>query len=233
MKKLPLAKEAVLVLLCLAPAACATSAPTATAPPPQPSLSAAVEAPSGSRIVRPGAPGERGRKLQISEFPSSASRPHTTADVEFMQGMIPHHAQALDMAALAEERTESLDIHLLAKRIAISQRDEIALMGRWLEERGEEVPGEHAHHRMGHHLMPGMLTPENMAELAAGRGAEFDRLFLEHMIRHHEGAIIMVEALFANPGAGQETDIFTFASHVEADQEIEIRRMRQMLAAGR
>jgi uncharacterized protein (DUF305 family) len=147
--------------------------------------------------------------------------------------MIPHHAQALDMAALVEERTQNQDIRLLAKRIEISQRDEIALMSRWLEERGEEVPGEHAHHMMEGHLMPGMLTAADMAELAGARGADFDRLFLEHMIRHHEGAIVMVKALFGSPGAGQETDMFTFASHVDADQQIEIRRMQEMLAAGR
>ena len=150
-----------------------------------------------------------------------------------MQGMIPHHAQALDMAALVEERTQSQDLRLLAKRIEISQRDEIALMGNWLKNHGETVPGEHAHHMMGDHLMPGMLTTEEMAQLADARGQEFDRLFLELMIKHHEGALYMVDELFSNPGAGQETDMFTFASHVDADQQIEIRRMRQMLAAGR
>jgi uncharacterized protein (DUF305 family) len=171
--------------------------------------------------------------LAQEDLPESRNLPHTQADVEFMQGMIPHHAQALDMAALVEERTESQDIRLLAKRIEISQRDEIALMERWLEERGEDVPGEHAHHMMEDHLMPGMLSEADMAELAGAQGSEFDRLFLEHMIRHHEGAIVMVNTLFVSPGAGQETDMFTFASHIDADQQIEIRRMQAMLDAGR
>lgn len=186
----------------------------------------------GPRVIRPGAPGEPSTVLAEEDLPEQRNLPHTPADVEFMQGMIPHHAQALEMAALVEERTESQDIRLLAKRIEISQRDEIALMERWLEERGEDVPGEHAHHMMNGHLMPGMLTAADMAELAGARNAEFDRLFLEHMIRHHEGAIVMVEALFASPGAGQETDMFAFASHVDADQQIEIRRMQEMLDAG-
>jgi len=162
----------------------------------------------------------------------SSSLPHTEADIRFMQGMIPHHAQALDMSALVEERTANRDIRLLARRIEISQKDEIALMGRWLRERGAEVPGEHAHHMMGDHaLMPGMLTAADMERLAAARGKDFDRLFLEYMIKHHEGALTMVRALFASPGAGQETDIYTFASHVDADQMIEIERMGRMLAA--
>lgn len=160
--------------------------------------------------------------------------PHTEADVRFMQGMIPHHAQALEMSALVEERTDNRDIRLLAKRIDISQRDEIGLMGRWLQARGEEVPGEHAHHMMGDHgLMPGMLTPAQMAQLREARGPDFDRLFLEFMISHHEGALFMVRELFSSPGAGQETEISTFASHVDADQHIEIQRMRQMLATNR
>jgi uncharacterized protein (DUF305 family) len=187
------------------------------------------DASESTRLVQPGAPGQEARSVDASDLRTGGDLPYTQADVEFMQGMIPHHAQALDMTALVEERTQSEDIRLLAKRIEISQRDEIGLMNRWLEDRGEEVPGEHAHHMMGDHLMPGMLTEEDMAELAGGRGGEFDRLFLEHMIRHHEGAIVMVKALFSSPGAGQETDMYHFASHVEADQLIEIRRMGEML----
>lgn len=186
-----------------------------------------------ARVVRPGAPGEAPTVLTGQDLVETRQLPHTDADVEFMQGMIPHHAQALDMADLVEERTESQDIRMLAKRIEISQRDEIAFMETWLRDRGAEVPGEHAHHMMGDHLMPGMLTEDDMAELAGARGSDFDRLFLEHMIRHHEGAIVMVKALFASPGAGQETDMFNFASHVDADQQIEIQRMKELLAAGR
>lgn len=150
---------------------------------------------------------------------------YSEADVRFMQGMIPHHAQALDMTGLIAERTENQDIHRLAQRIEISQRDEIARMQRWLERRGESVPGEHHHGA----LMPGMLTEEEMARLSAARGSEFDRLFLELMIHHHEGALVMVDDLFTTDGAGQEMEIFLFASHVDSDQRAEIARMRSML----
>ncbi len=229
MKKQPLRTGAVACLLFLAMTACATPQASTPPPPPQESAGDRAETLDSPRVLQPGAPGEPSQSVEVSQLANQAHRPHTPADVEFMQGMIPHHAQALDMAALVEERTQNRDIHLLAKRIEISQRDEIELMGRWLAHRGEDVPGEHAHHMMGDHLMPGMLTEADMAELAAGHDSEFDRLFLEHMIRHHEGAIVMVKALFASPGAGQETDMFTFASHVEADQLIEIRRMKEML----
>lgn len=186
--------------------------------------------PAVPRIVQPGAPGEAPRTLEPSEVPN-ASLPWTEADVRFMQGMIPHHAQALDMAALVADRTESEDIRLLARRIEISQKDEIAMMRLWLESRGREAPGEHAHHTMGDHaLMPGMLTAADMAALTAARGPGFDRVFLEHMIRHHQGALTMVATLFASPGAGQESETYLFASHVAADQQIEIQRMARMLA---
>ena len=227
MKKPPLYAEAFFLLSFAAVGSCASPAQPGIA---TPQAAGGGSAP-GPRIVRPGAPGEATRVLSTEELATGPALPHTDADIRFMQGMIPHHAQALDMAALVEDRTGNRDLRLLARRIEISQRDEIALMGTWLEARGEEVPGEHAHHMMGDHLMPGMLTPENMRELGAARGPDFDRLFLEFMIKHHEGALTMVRALFSSPGAGQETDIFTFASHVDADQQIEIRRMRQMLAA--
>ena len=233
MDKLILFPEAGILLSLLIVGACAAPAQQRGVPSPRATTTEASEAGPGPRIVRPGAPGEDPRIVGVAELSTPTSLPHTEADVLFMQGMIPHHAQALDMAALVEERTESEDIRLLARRIEISQRDEIALMGTWLEQRGEEVPGEHAHHMMEDHLMPGMLTAEDMAELAAARGPEFDRLVLEFMIMHHEGAIFMVRELFSSPGAGQETDLFTFASHVDADQQIEIRRMSRMLAAGR
>lgn len=232
MKKRNLHPEAVFLLSLLAMGACASAAQTGSGSGPTAGQGSAEKPGLGPRIVRPGAPGEATLVLGPDEIPTGESLPHTKADIEFMQGMIPHHAQALDMAALVEERTRNRDIHLLAQRIEISQRDEIALMGSWLQKRGEEVPGEHAHHMMGDHLMPGMLNAEEMARLAAAAGKEFDRLFLELMIKHHQGALYMVDELFSNPGAGQETDMFTFASHVDADQQIEIRRMRQMLAGG-
>ena len=158
---------------------------------------------------------------------------HTEADVRFVTGMIPHHAQALEMVALVPERAAREDVKLMAERIAVSQRDEIALMERWLRARGEPVPGAdsaHAHHGGAHGPMPGMLTPEEMQRLAAASGAEFDRLFLELMIRHHEGALAMVAELFGTPGGGQESAVYHIASEVEADQRMEIDRMRAMLA---
>jgi uncharacterized protein (DUF305 family) len=146
-----------------------------------------------------------------------------------MQGMIGHHAQAVEMTDLLNTRTTSDAMRKLAQRIQVSQTDEIKMMERWLSARGEEVPSAHAHHAMGATLMPGMLTPEEMARLSDAKGRPFDRLFLEGMIKHHEGALVMVKELFATPGAGQESDIFAFASDVDADQRAEIDRMRSML----
>lgn len=117
----------------------------------------------------------------------------------------------------------------MAQRIAASQADEIAMMREWLESRGAPVPAEHAHHAHDAKLMPGMLTPEEMQRLASAKGREFDRLFLEGMIRHHEGALVMVRDLFASPGAAQDAEIFAFASDVDADQRMEIARMVGML----
>jgi uncharacterized protein (DUF305 family) len=143
--------------------------------------------------------------------------------------MIGHHAQALEMVALLRTRTNRDDMRLLARRIELSQEDEIGLMRRWLEVRGEQVPDAHAHHAAGATLMPGMLTPDEMGRLEAATGKEFDRLFLESMVKHHEGALVMVSELFANPGAAQESDIFSFATDIDADQRIEIARMGAML----
>jgi len=157
-------------------------------------------------------------------------RGYTPADVQFMQEMIGHHAQALTMSAFVPDRTERDALKLLAERITVTQRDEIARMERWLRTRGEEVPATDAHaHHAGHEAMPGMLTPEEMARLEQAKGAEFDRLFVEGMIKHHEGALVMVEELFASPGGGQEPELFIFANDVDADQRAEIRRMRALL----
>jgi uncharacterized protein (DUF305 family) len=152
------------------------------------------------------------------------------ADVRFLQGMIPHHAQALEMTALAESRAARADVRLVAQRITVSQQDEIAQMQRWLRARGQAIPDAHAHHT-SHAAMPGMLTPQEMERLAAATGAEFDRLFLEGMIRHHEGALAMVAELFATQGAAQESELYAIASEVDADQRMEIARMRAMLDA--
>ncbi len=178
--------------------------------------------------MQPGAPGEPSREVGSSTAPTPG---YTDADIKFMQGMIHHHAQALDMTELLATRTEREDMKLLAKRIDVSQTDEIKMMQRWLGDRGAEVPDEHAHHMPGAPLMPGMLTADEMAQLAAAKGTEFDRLFLQGMIKHHQGAITMVKELFESPGAGQASDIFAFASDVEADQSMEIDRMGAMLAA--
>jgi len=154
---------------------------------------------------------------------------YSAADVRFMQGMIHHHSQAIDMVDLLYSRTASDDMKKLAKRIEVSQNDELGMMRRWLEARGQDVPGPHAHHMPGAPLMPGMLTPDEMAKLAAAKGTEFDRLFLEGMIKHHSGALVMVKDLFATPGAAQGSEIFAFASDVDADQRMEIDRMSAML----
>lgn len=139
------------------------------------------------------------------------------------------------MADLVPSRTSTKAIHLLAERITVSQRDEIELMRRWLLDRHEAAPdpGGEQHHGAGadHNFMPGMLTATELARLAAASGEAFDRLFLQFMIKHHEGALTMVRDLFATPGAGQETAIFRFASDVDADQRAEIARMRALLGA--
>ena len=166
--------------------------------------------------------------------PDTARRNYTAADVAFMRHMIAHHAQALVMTALVPSRSARAEMRLLAERIEVSQHDEIAQMRRWLAARGEEVPQvvpEHAHHAAGAETMPGMLTEAELAQLSRASGAQFDRLFLRFMIRHHEGAITMVQQLFRSPGAGQETELFRVASDVEADQRAEIARMRALLAA--
>ncbi len=145
-----------------------------------------------------------------------------------MQGMIGHHAQALEMTALLPARTGREGMRLLAQRIEVSQADEIRMMQGWLKARGVAAPDPGAHHHTGA-LMPGMLTADDMARLSAASGADFDRLFLEFMIKHHDGALVMVKDLFATAGAGQEPEIFAFASDVDADQRMEIDRMSAMI----
>jgi len=153
----------------------------------------------------------------------------TAADVKFMQGMIGHHGQAIEMVDLLKTHTSDPGLRQLGERIQVSQKDEIKLMETWLRDRGQEVPGPHAMHMHGATLMPGMLSEEEMAQLAAAKDAEFDRLFLKGMIKHHGGALTMVQELFSSPGAGQDADIYAFASDVEADQRMEINRMSAML----
>jgi uncharacterized protein (DUF305 family) len=167
----------------------------------------------------------------------SGRPPYTTADVKFMQGMIGHHAQAIVMANWAPGHGARPDVRILAERIAVAQRDEIAMMQRWLRDRRETVPEADAHHEHAGMdmpgmpaMMPGMLTAEQFAQLDAARGPEFDRLFLTFMIGHHQGAVTMVRQLLAVPGAGQDDDVFRFVADVNVDQTTEIDRMRDMLS---
>jgi uncharacterized protein (DUF305 family) len=181
-------------------------------------------------LVQPGRPGEESKTVAPETSVRNAALPHTAADTRFMQGMIGHHAQALEMSALVYANSQSDEMKLLAKRIEVSQIDEINMMKGWLTARGEKLPDEHAHHAGDHALMPGMLTQAEMKALAAAKGVAFDRLFLIGMIKHHQGALTMVKELFATAGAGQDAEIFAFASDVDADQSMEIDRMSAMLA---
>ncbi|HET9509054.1 MAG TPA: DUF305 domain-containing protein [Gaiellaceae bacterium] len=184
-------------------------------------------------IVQPGAPGEPSRTLSLEELAALESPEHGDVDTAFMQGMIHHHAQALRMTALVPERSASEDVQTLARRIDVSQEGEIELMSDWLKQRGEAAPELHRAHGHAHGggpvLMPGMLTDAELQELERADGAEFDRLFLEFMIRHHEGALTMVEQLYAG-GGGVESAVDSFARHVDADQQIELGRLRVLLA---
>jgi len=183
---------------------------------------------TGTKILQPGAPGQQTRTITTAEATDLSKVGATAADVKFMQGMIGHHAQAVEMVALIADRSANPQMKRLGLRIQISQDDEMNMMRKWLAERGAAIPGPHAHHEPGG-MMPGMLSPEEMQQLADAKGVEFDRLFLQGMIKHHGGAISMVEELFKTPGAGQEGGIFAFASDVDADQRMEIDRMGAML----
>jgi len=179
------------------------------------------------------------QKAGLYETPPGLGRlPYSDADIEFMSGMIPHHAQAVIMAGWAASHGARGDVAILCERIVVGQRDEIEAMQTWLRDRGQPVPDamstKHVmkmngmEHEM---LMPGMLTDEEMAALDRARGPEFDRLFLTGMIKHHQGAIDMVEQLFKAYGAAQDETVFKFASDVYADQSTEISRMTEMLGA--
>jgi uncharacterized protein (DUF305 family) len=181
-------------------------------------------------VVQPGAPGQPSRKLP----PSTTAKlpPQSQADAEFMQGMIMHHAQAVEITALIPSHTQNKDLRTLGARISHSQSDEIRFMKRWLGARGEPVAmpmpaGMGMAHPMP--LMPGMLTPEQMEALRKAKDAEFDRLFLTGMIQHHGGALIMVKDLFDTAGAGQDAELFNFATDVDSGQRAEISIMQAML----
>jgi len=181
----------------------------------------------------PGAPRSESRAAPAT---NSAKRVNA-ADLRFMSGMIPHHAQAVLIAGWAPTHGARADVRVLCERIVVAQRDEIALMQTWLRDRGQVVPAANATHMtmmmdgMEHKmLMPGMLTDPELAQLDKSRASEFDRLFLRAMIGHHQGAVTMVDTLFAARGAGQDEVVFRFASDVYADQTTELDRMQKMLA---
>jgi uncharacterized protein (DUF305 family) len=170
--------------------------------------------------------------------PDLVRGPYNQADVAFMQGMIPHHAQALVMSRMATTHGAREDVRILCERIIVAQSDEITFMRNWLRDRGQVVPAADAtHHKhmmngVAHDmLMPGMLTPEELAALDKARGPEWDRLFLLGMIKHHGGALTMVDELFEAYGALQDDEMFKFASDVHADQTTEIDFMQKMLDA--
>lgn len=162
--------------------------------------------------------------------PTPAPADYNQADARFLQGMIPHHAQALVMTDLVAERTNTEGVRLMAERIEVSQGSEIALMQSWLRDHGAMVPAGEPHPHGGGMLMPGMLTQTQIERLAESSGSDFDRLFLAGMIQHHEGAITMVEELFGTPGGGQGSAIYHIASEIDATQRAEIARMRRVLA---
>ena len=180
-------------------------------------------------IVQPGAPGQPSRKLPASTRPNLPPLSH--ADVEFMQGMIRHHAQAVEMTALIPSHTDTKELRTLGARISHSQSDEIKFMKRWLAARGQPASMQMAgmHHGDQTMLMPGMLTPEQMDALRKAHGPEFDRLFLTGMIQHHGGALTMVKDLFDSAGSGQDAELFNFATDVDSGQRAEIRIMQAML----
>jgi uncharacterized protein (DUF305 family) len=200
-------------------------------------VACATAAPSASTTSQAVVPTDASPPAIAQARADSARHPYTAADVHFMSSMIGHHAQAIVMSRWAPTHGASPAVQRLADRIINAQQDEIATMQRWLRDRSQPVPEARAgpmkmnmggmEHEM---LMPGMLTEAQMKELDQARGADFDRLFLTSMIRHHQGAVSMVKELFDTYGAGQDETVFKFASDVNVDQSTEIARMQKMLA---
>jgi uncharacterized protein (DUF305 family) len=221
------------VVLSVAARACAIAGASALASLSSLRVCAQQTAPATSVVVQPGAPGKPTRVLPPTT--RGTLPPASPADAQFMQGMIMHHAQAVEMTALIESHTENRDLMSLGARISRSQSDEIKFMKRWLASRGHPI--SHAmpdmrHMHMSHELMalmPGMLTSEQMEALRKAKGAEFDHLFLKGMIQHHGGALTMVKDLFETAGAGQDAELFNFATDVDSGQRAEIRIMQNML----
>jgi uncharacterized protein (DUF305 family) len=209
---------------------------------------------AGVSIVQPGAPGHSNKTL-TPETANAAPRKPSEADIKFMQGMIMHHSQAVEMTDLLRTRSQNNEVQALGKRISISQTDEMRFMKQWLTDRGlplsehgsmgdmagmdmagmdhmdhDHMDHDHINHMdMAMPMMPGMLTPAQMKALAAATGPAFDHLFLTGMIQHHTGALTMVKDLFATQGAGQDPQLFDFASDVDNTQQAEIDIMRHML----
>ena len=207
-----------LKISCVAAATVATIAVDAPLSPAQPP------------IVQPGAPGEPSRQISAAEASDLAGIRYSEADVKFMQGMISHHAQALEMTQLLDTRTQRDLMRRLAQRIELSQEDEIVMMQNWLRARDEAVTERHDHHAADTEPMPGMLTPEEMNRLQQAQAGEFDLLFLEFMIKHHRGALTMVETLLSQRGTAQDSQLFAFTSDITSDQSMEIDRMDVMLS---
>lgn len=184
-------------------------------------------------IVQPGAPGQATKVLPSTT--RAVLPPISIEDIEFMRGMIMHHAQAVEMTALIETRTDNKELRLLGARISQSQSDEINFMKRWLATRDEPTEmvmemGDMSDMDHGSHIMmPGMLSRKQMAALRRARGAEFDKLFLEGMIQHHKGALVMVKEMFDTAGSGQDAELFNFATDVDSGQRAEIKIMQTML----
>src|SRR5215218_301134 len=196
-------------------------------------------------IVQPGAPGQPTTPLSADQAIRIADTKFTADDAQFMKDMIVHHHQAVEMAALVKDRTNRQPIVDVAKRIDASQADEMKFMRKWLSDRGQTAPDPAGHAMHMQHAMPamtpasamggnnaaamGMATPEQMAALAAAKGPQFDRQFLERMITHHQGAVTMAEALLRRPGAAYDPVLFEFVNEVINDQKAEIKRMNALL----
>ena len=198
-----------------------------------------VPADNATPIIQPGAPGQAGKSLSAANALPPRRAP-SEADISFMQGMIMHHSQAVEMTDLLRTRSHSPRVQALGKRISISQTDEMKYMKQWLEDRGKPVSTGHMADMKGMEgmedmdmgsmpMMPGMLTPQQMKALAKANGPAFDRLFLTGMIQHHTGALTMVKDLFDSPGAGQDNVLFDFATDVDNTQRAEIDIMQGML----
>jgi uncharacterized protein (DUF305 family) len=183
-------------------------------------------------IVQPGAPGQASKRLTAEQATKLAQASYTASDVAFMQHMIVHHQQALDMAVLVKERTNTEELVTIAGRIEASQADEIAFMKNWLAERGEpaEDPAMKGHGEHLHHMMKGMASPEQMKALSQAKGVEFDRQFLTLMIAHHEGAVDMVEKLLKEEGTAADPVLYRFVGDIDSEQTSEIERMDKLLA---